>query len=1053
MKRRNAWTNLLRIGRCAACVAPIRVGLLLFFVSAPSVAQDNGTEITSQAVPSPNSSQPDSPQPDSPQQNTSPGSAKPGDGNRPDTKPPAPKWAWTVAPATIHQRNWLPTSGPLTATLEFEPAIFGNAHFALECDGRRQAALVSDELRAVELPTKKISLEAWVLIERTTPWGGFISALQDNGDHERGTLLGLRGPRLCFAVATQKTGRLTYLTAPNDFTLGRWHHVVGTYDGESMRLYVDGQVVATSTEPQGDIWLPANGVLALGAYRDDNEFYRLQGALHSLAIYDRVLSSAAVEQHYDQLRGELPQPPQSEATAALLPDVYGPFVTANDDQTWSIEWQSDDACNGWIEIGPTKYDLRRVDEPTTDTTTEHRVLIQDLPHDRVHSFRVGGTDDRGQAYQTRIYRLDTMLRYPPPVEVGSDSTGAASNSQASKREGAGSVRDITALAEQRAALADFVIRTGQVTKGYAFIIDGNGDLAIELARRSRLQIVVVQPDPTVAKMAREKLHDAKMYGTRVTVQLRRFDRMNYGPFLANYVITDPSRWGQHGSRTDFKNLYAILKPSGGTLIAGARPGNGWAEPVAKKWSTNELSLNDRTDWVEEDIGHFLVVRRGSLPGASDWTHQYGKADNTSCSQDDLIRGDLSVLWWGRPGPRPMPDRGPRNPAPVSANGRLYIQGNRTLFGLDSHNGAILWFHQIPTMRRANIPRDGSNMVATDDFLYLAMQGHCIGFHGQTGDRRLTFSVPGDRPGNQRRFDWGIVACQGDLLFGSAVRRNSHYVGDLGEWFEDAGVANVAKVTSNRLFALDRHTGQVVWQYDRGRIVNSTFSVDDQSVYFLESRNPDATLSTKGRLLGELRPDQYLVGLDHETGNVLWEKSVDLSHCEFMTYMSVADDTLIVAGTDNDKVFHTHAFSAINGNPIWQHATPTRKRHHSGHLSHPLVVGDRIFVNKHILDRNTGKVIKEDKDFDWHGCGVTSASNHTLFRRYEYHGMMDLETGQRTEFLGVRSGCWLSLIPSGGTVLAPETSAGCSCTHAVQTTLAYVPRYLLPTHDNEQSDDK
>ena len=33
----------------------------------------------------------------------------------------------------------------------------------------------------------------------------------------------------------------------------------------------------------------------------------------------------------------------------------------------------------------------------------------------------------------------------------------------------------------------------------------------------------------------------------------------------------------------------------------------------------------------------------------------------------------------------------------------------------------------------------------------------------------------------------------------------------------------------------------------------------------------------------------------------------------------------------------------------------------------------------------------------------------------------------------------SPIPGGGLLLAPETSAGCSCGHALQTSIAYVPK--------------
>ena len=137
------------------------------------------------------------------------------------------------------------------------------------------------------------------------------------------------------------------------------------------------------------------------------------------------------------------------------------------------------------------------------------------------------------------------------------------------------------------------------------------------------------------------------------------------------------------------------------------------------------------------------------------------------------------------------------------------------------------------------------------------------------------------------------------------------------------------------------------------------------------------------------------------------------------------------------MFHTYVYYATDGVPLWENHAEAQKHHHSGKLDHPTVVNNRLYLNKHVYDLSTGTVIEVD-DFDWHGCGVMSASGHTLFRRFEFHGMYNLETKKRTEFLGLRSGCWLSLIPSGGLLLAPESSAGCSCDHAIQTSIAYVP---------------
>jgi hypothetical protein len=200
----------------------------------------------------------------------------------------------------------------------------------------------------------------------------------------------------------------------------------------------------------------------------------------------------------------------------------------------------------------------------------------------------------------------------------------------------------------------------------------------------------------------------------------------------------------------------------------------------------------------------------------------------------------------------------------------------------------------------------------------------------------------------------------------------------------------------------------------------------------------------------VQQDQHLVALDLKNGDVRWEKPFDFSKCEFMTYMSHSNDQLIVLGSDRDKTYHTYAFDSRTGYPLWENSAEAKKKHHSGHLAHPTIIGDKLYVNKHTYEMATGNVLAVD-DFDWHGCGVMSASKHSIFHRFEFHGMLDLHTNKRTEFLGIRSGCWLSLIPSGGVLLAPETSAGCSCSHAIQTSIAYVPKTAASAPHAAQSE--
>jgi hypothetical protein len=76
------------------------------------------------------------------------------------------------------------------------------------------------------------------------------------------------------------------------------------------------------------------------------------------------------------------------------------------------------------------------------------------------------------------------------------------------------------------------------------------------------------------------------------------------------------------------------------------------------------------------------------------------------------------------------------------------------------------------------------------------------------------------------------------------------------------------------------------------------------------------------------------------------------------------------------------------------------------------------------------------------CGNMAASNHSMFFRNYFHGIWDMETDERIQLQGIRSGCWLGIIPAQGLMLAPESSSGCSCTHSIQTSAAWAPRSAL-----------
>ncbi len=877
---------------------------------------------------------------------------------------------------------------------------------------------VSTNISLVDMPSRDITLEAWVRIDKSLQWGGVIGALQDNGTYEKGWLLGYRNKNFCFALNSEDSNKLTYLTSPKEFQVGRWYHLVGVYDGSVQRLFVDGKQVAKSSDQSGKIAYPPKAWLEIGAYHDDDELFMMNGGLHEVRMLSQALSSEQIKTRYMEKKSLFPEP---EKPVEPLTIAYGPFVDWIDRSTATISWEVDQPARGQVRW--TLPSGRSALLENNTVSKRHTITVNDLIREGEYSYQILGNDP---SLRSKVYKFDSSFYYRlPQVSIESSTDNNTKN--------------LEATAEQ-------ILSLSNAREGYCLVLGGvDGSLVLEMVRQSDFQFIVLDDRPEIVQKIREKLDSSGVYGARATVKLGNLSQRMFGPMMFNLIISERHEIEADLPADSSSEVFRYLTPAGGALIFGA----GKEFALTKDWFGKlgvRLVRNQKNDPV------WFINERPRLEGSGDWTHQYGNAQNTSCSDDEIVKGAMGVKWWGEPGPRPMPDRGPRNPAPLSAGGRLYVQGDRVLFGLDAYNGTVLWSQSCPEMRRANIPRDSSNMVADDDGLYLAQGRYCINFDGSTGQRARIFSVPEADTGS---YNWSFLSIIGQTLVGSRVSKGTVYLGDDGEWYENFKPNDISRVTSDRLFGVDTKSGDVRWEYNGGAIINSTITIGKDVIYFIESTAEEA-IENAGSIqqIGQLT-NQRLVALDLKTGKRQWERDHDFSKLQFMTYLVFSNDMLIATGTDKDKNYHTYALAASRqitkdkdgeqsflppGSLLWEDHHKEGKGHHSGHLQHPVIVGDTFYSDQWAFDLKTGKQIRDDLP-ERRGCGTMSASKYSMFYRHYFHGMWNLDTNERSQFEGIRSGCWLGLIPAGGMLLAPETSAGCSCTHSIQTSVGYLPRIL------------
>ena len=570
-----------------------------------------------------------------------------------------------------------------------------------------------------------------------------------------------------------------------------------------------------------------------------------------------------------------------------------------------------------------------------------------------------------------------------------------------------------ALARRAAEAVALAVEAVGVGRGYALVLgSGDGALVAELARRTEMRIVGVEPDARRAAASRKALAVAGLYGPRVAVHHARLDALPYADGLFNLIVS--GRGADANAPAVRAETLRLLVPGRGVAVLGAGEGR--------------------------------ILRRDVPAGVGEWTHTWCDPGNTACTGDRVVGGPMRLQWFGRPGPREMLDRHHRPTPPLSKAGRLFVPGDGVVFAVEAHNGAPLWKVAVPNSRRLGVFLDCGSMALDAELLYVVAGDKCFGFDVRTGERRLAHTMPQCVP-NSRRL-WGYLARVGELIVGSGRKERATYTevsreADNALWYD-----SMKLVLSDYLFAVDRRSGSRRWSYRSGVVLNTTIAVGGGRVYFVESHAPAALADPRGRVTMPtfLAGDNHLVSLDRETGKVAWRRRVDLANCRQVTYLSYAKGMLVLSGgryVDKRLWYSFYGIDAATGEARWERSHNTGFKPRGGHGEqnrHPTIVGERVYTWPLAYKLRTGEPVA-----GWqfgrhgHGCGNVSASAHCLFWRGSNPQMWDLRSGGPVRLNAVsRPGCFINMLPAGGLLLMPEASSGCTCNYPIQTSMGFAP---------------
>ena len=95
--------------------------------------------------------------------------------------------------------------------------------------------------------------------------------------------------RAAFQIGTPDGKEYMAVSPEWDVEPGKWAHVAGTYDGRTLRIYVNG-VLRGQAEAPGGI-APRKGPIVIGNYIGRKDAYPMDGLIDDVRIYSRALTA------------------------------------------------------------------------------------------------------------------------------------------------------------------------------------------------------------------------------------------------------------------------------------------------------------------------------------------------------------------------------------------------------------------------------------------------------------------------------------------------------------------------------------------------------------------------------------------------------------------------------------------------------------------------------------------------------------------------------------------------------------------------------------------
>ncbi|MEE9302498.1 MAG: LamG domain-containing protein, partial [Thiotrichaceae bacterium] len=216
----------------------------------------------------------------------------------------------------INAPIWQPTQGKLEGALKF--------------DGNNDRV----DLGTLNIPGSKMSIAFWFKADDfDESEARFISKATDTSENNHYWMVStVNKTKLRFRLKT-KGSTTTLISNSNVISTNKWHHVAVTYDGNKMKIYRDGELVA-STAKTGQIETNNSVPVSIGNQPANAGSRPFDGLIDDVRIYTAALNDNQVQSVIDNspitiVSDPAPPPPNNTVTEQDIDSIDEPVNNVN----------------------------------------------------------------------------------------------------------------------------------------------------------------------------------------------------------------------------------------------------------------------------------------------------------------------------------------------------------------------------------------------------------------------------------------------------------------------------------------------------------------------------------------------------------------------------------------------------------------------------------------------------------------------------------------------------------------------------------------------------